>query len=566
MTRWHPRPKSGRTEGIAIVSVLMILVVIMMLGVGSLVLTRSNLWTAENLASNSIAKANAEAGIDATIAWLTASFVADGSVPSTLGQAPYTGIPGTTIQYSLAGSGGYVVNGDDTVTVRIVGVGPRSAEHVSEALLAFHEPTGEGGGSPFQGAVIGCEAVSVKGSGLIDSFDSRVGPYDVLTRGRAAHVQTVVPGAKVTITGASPIYGSVNSTGGVEATGSARVFGDINASGLVELKANAIYEGDVRTTGDVTVSNSSTIYGSVSSNRTVRFTNMSTVRGDVHAGGDITFTNGGKVNGNAMAGGRVTEVTWTDNVLGNTHEGAGPVNNQPVEPEECDPVQIDDVMADFAGIPTSGAMNVSQWPYWTWELSPAGIRQQHTDSKAWVERPEYQTHTVELFGNETTLIRTSSVKVSSSGALRVSGGHVVLMVDGDFQYVGGGNGWVVEEGSSLTILVKGKVHLGSSQATRTPAGIPPINIFSSYRNSGDNPWNAGVRVDGAGRLDATIYAPFSDVGITGSGRLYGSVRGRAVSVTGNGDIHFDEALAHTDMGGGTPVEGGERSVEVVSRR
>lgn len=557
---------ASREGGIAIVSVLMVLAVIMLLGIGSLVLTQSTLLMSENLVSNSIARANAEAGVDATVAWLAAGFEQGGDLPSTLEHAPATSLSSGSLRYDLASGDGYVLNPDGTVTLRIVGTGPRSAEHVSEALVAFEAPEGQGGGSPFQGAVIGCEGVTVSGSGLIDSYDSRVGPYQAHVRGRAAHVKTVAPGAKVTITGASPIYGSVNSTGAVEATGSARVVGDIHASGLVELKANAVYEGDVRTTGNVTVSNTATIHGSVSANGGATFTNVSTVRGDVYAGSDIRFTNGGKVNGNAAAGGTITQVGWTQNVLGRVGERAGPVNNLPVEPEECDPVDVAGLISSYSHVPTNPAMNVNQWPYWTWELNPAGVRQQHTDSKSWRDAPDYTTHSVELFGQEATLIRTSSVKVSSSGALRVSGGHVVLLVDGDFEYLGGGSGWVVDEGSSLTILVKGKVHVGSSQATRTAGGIPPINIFSSYRNTGNNPWNAGVRVSGAGRLDATIYAPYSDVGVTGSGALYGSVRGRTVSVTGNGDIHFDEALAETNMGGGTPVEGGERSVVILSRR
>src|SRR5690606_12661876 len=77
-----------RREGIAIVSVLLVLAALMMLGVGSLVLTQSNLLTAENLTSNSIAKANAEAGVDATVAWLTAQFLATGEVPNSMQHAP----------------------------------------------------------------------------------------------------------------------------------------------------------------------------------------------------------------------------------------------------------------------------------------------------------------------------------------------------------------------------------------------------------------------------------------------------------------------------------------------
>lgn len=562
MNKTVARPQSA-DSGIALVSVLMVISVLLVLGVGTSALTQSNLLTAENLAANAVAKANAEAGIDTTVVWLREQFLKDGTVLSSLEAAPTGVAEKGPLDYALAPAGGYVVNGDGTVTLRIVGHGPRQAEHQSEALVAFADGGGSGGGSPFHGAVVGCEAVTVKGSGRIDSFDSRLGTYASQKPGVVGHVRTTEPGATVTVTGASPIYGDVNSTGSVYASGSARVIGNINASGAVDLTSAATYEGDVRTTGNVRVTNSANIYGSVSSNADVTFTNVSTVQRDVYAGGSIKFTNGGKVHGDAVAGGGVEGVRWTENVLGATRQRAGPVNNQPVPAEECDPVGVAAVIDGFEKVPTSPAISIGGVD--RWEVRPSGVQQLSGKGGA-KSLPNYKAHEVELFGERVSLIRVPKVSVGGSGSLRVAGGHVVLLVDEDFIYSGGGDGLVIEEGSTLTILVKGKVDFGSSQASKTAGGIPPIHVFSSYQNRGDNPWNAGVKVSGAGRLDATIYAPFSDVGVTGSGELHGSVRGRTVSVTGRGDIHFDVALAEANLGTEGTAQAGERSAKVVSRR
>src|SRR5690606_1719486 len=130
-------------------------------------------------------------------------------------------------------------------------------------------------------------------------------------------------------------------------------------------------------------------------------TNNSTVGGNVYAGGTIRFTNGGKVNGNAMAGSTVTGVNWTTNVLGSTNQYAGPVSNLPVETEDCDLIGIEQVIAQFDHIPSSGALALSRAAKKV-ELSPTGVRQR-TGPGGLQEYPAYQTHDVELFGSQTTL-------------------------------------------------------------------------------------------------------------------------------------------------------------------
>lgn len=237
---------------------------------------------------------------------------------------------------------------------------------------------------------------------------------------------------------------------------------DIIASGAVDLTAAATCEGDVRTTGNVRVTNSATIYGSVLSNADVTFTNVSSVKRDVYAGGNIRFTNGGKEDGDAVAGGEVSGVSWTRNVLGSTRQHSSSVNNQPVPPEECDPVGIAAVIERFENVQTSPALAIGGVD--SWELRPNGIQQLSGNGGA-KSLPDYTAHDVELFGESVSLIHVPRVKAGGSGSLRIAGGHVVLLVEEEFTYGGGGAGLMIEEGSRLTILTKGKVEFGGSQSS-----------------------------------------------------------------------------------------------------
>lgn len=565
--------------GIAIVSVLMVVSVILMLGVGSLVLTQSNLMTAENLVANSIAKGNADAGIDATVSWLFARYQADGRLPATLGSVPTVSLPAGALDFRLA-DGGYVLLGDDRVALRVVGSGPRDSEFVAEALVSFTQGGVVDGGSPFHGAVVGCDGVRLAGSGRIDSFDSRVALYDPNAFGRHGDVLTVTPGAQVSITGASPIAGDVNSTGGLYTSGSARVMGNINASGYVDISASAHYEGDIRTTGDINLRNTATIYGSVSSNGNIAFNNGATVGGNALAGGNIAFNNSGaRVSGDARAGGLFTRGhgnSSTVHVAGSATDNGGAVNNLAVPSEDCDPIGIVDVMSEFSHLQSSGNLSTG-YPFNSWQLTPSAIS--HYDEtwnvQQWTEDTTRVAHQVEVFGRETTMYKVGNLNLGN-GELRVTGGHVTIFVTGDLTLgTGGGKGLTIDEGSSLTVFVVGKTKIGSSvkMSNRRPVnadGVPTFSLFSSYVNSSEGSlWDtqaAGVVVEGDSQLTASVYAPLAKVSVTAGGNLLGALRGRWVDVPGGAGMHFDEALADADLGGSSGSSDGEASVAILSRR
>ncbi|WP_421621905.1 DUF7305 domain-containing protein [Alkalilimnicola ehrlichii] len=79
--------------------------------------------------------------------------------------------------------------------------------------------------------------------------------------------------------------------------------------------------------------------------------------------------------------------------------------------------------------------------------------------------------------------------------------------------------------------------------------VPTLGLYSTAVQGNLQGNQAGVRLRGNTDMYATVYAPYADVSVGGSGNLYGSVRGRTAEFFGAGGMHYDEALRHTSGGG-----------------
>ncbi|EGV16512.1 hypothetical protein ThimaDRAFT_4281 [Thiocapsa marina 5811] len=413
-------------------------------------------------------------------------------------------------------------------------------EVLAETRLSFSVSVGTGLFNemyqPFADAgVVGCEGVATRGSGQIDSYDSSAGPYNAANPGREAHVLTTSPSAMIELTGNAPIYGSVNSTGGVSATGSSPVFGDINATGEVSLKGGGVkVYGNVNTAGDVVFESSAEVHGNVSAN------------------GDIAFENwGARVTGDANAGGTITSKNKNkppeDHVGGSVQAGSNP-GNSGVPETPCDPLGIDEIVSEFDGQFSTGEMNIGPWTYRDLKLSPDGVDYYDPtwNVKSWKTDNTRTMQDVDLFGNETRFLKVSDFSLGQNGSLEVTGGDVVLMVDGDMS-IGGNTAITIAPGSSLTVLLTGKFDLQGSVTVndKNPidaSGKIPFSLYSTYEQASKKGNNDGVQMRGNTDLTAVVYAPKSHVSATGSGTLFGQVRGKSVEATGAGGIHYDVRL------------------------
>ena len=67
--------------------------------------------------------------------------------------------------------------------------------------------------------------------------------------------------------------------------------------------------------------------------------------------------------------------------------------------------------------------------------------------------------------------------------------------------------------------------------------------------------NKGITVTGTSTSYMTIYAPGTDVTLSGGSGLFGAVVSKTFSGTGGADVHYDKYLANADnlAGGGAPV-------------
>ncbi len=560
-----------KNTGIALVSVLLVTFAIMIIGMGTLMLTNSNLMVSQNLVSHSIARTNAEAGIDAVLVALRAEVAATDRLPSSMPQ-PEVRLPGgESVAYSLVRE---PVWDGNIALIEVQGIGPRNARYVSEAVVEFTSDGVSSGVRPFVGMVQACDSVSLSGSGVIDSFDSRVGTYSEGTRGRSAHTRLLGQNGFVELRGNAPIFGNVYSTGSLVATGSSAVHGDIHATGNIQMRASTSYAGNVTTAGGLEISNSARIAGSVSANGNVRITNAATINGNATAGGNIEMTNSAaKIRQNALAGGTVSMSQWHQQVDGNIIENGNPAPNPGVPPQDCDPIDLPSMMSSFDGLSTDNTTLSAGWPTTRFRITPESVM--HFDERynvdRWTVASGFTPQQAYVFGpaQPSSVYRFREVDFASNGILEISGGDVVMVVDGNFKLAGAASLHIAAD-SSLTLFVTGTTELtgGYSMTNYEVLNTDGVPRFAVYSAHGQNEsWTStGVKLAGAGKMSATVYAPFTRLQIAGSGELFGSVLAKEVDVSGGSGIHYDVALAEVEISSGGGEVAGESTVRLLSRR
>ncbi|MGL5498675.1 MAG: DUF7305 domain-containing protein [Aeromonas sobria] len=387
----------------------------------------------------------------------------------------------------------------------------------------------EPGNLVFQDSVVACEGLSLSGSGFIDSYDSRKGSYGGTNINQNAKVATVSDKANVVLDGNSPIWGDVRATGSVTLNGSSPVAGNVLAG------------------GDITIS---------PSNAVVR------VEGSVNGGGNFTLK-GGHVAGAVAINGDVA-MGWKTSIDSGqlSYGGIGsfndPENQKYLDPQYrthpklpavagqvCDPLNVAALPKSpkLANLPPNGPLTLGATQQMVLTTDPAtGSVTSSNQSKPGLPLPGKG----ELFGKEQTVYKLDSLNMGSDAKLTIKG-DVVLLIGKDFT-MGGSNQLTVTPGSSLTLIVSGKIDLGAGAEVTagkqglTPAGNPAISIYSAY--SGKD----GVKLSGNTPLYAALYAPLTEMNIAGSGGLYGAVRAKSLAQSGAGGLHYDEALGMADMG------------------
>jgi len=114
--------------------------------------------------------------------------------------------------------------------------------------------------------------------------------------------------------------------------------------------------------------------------------------------------------------------------------------------------------------------------------------------------------------------------------------------------------------SSLKITGQGRLELSADTTIYLSGGLEIAG--NGIATSGDIPSNLTfmvassetVKFSGQADFYGAVYAPESRIMVPGSGRMFGSIIGSTVDITGGGGVHYDEKLGRDEGAGGSIVD------------
>jgi len=131
---------------------------------------------------------------------------------------------------------------------------------------------------------------------------------------------------------------------------------------------------------------------------------------------------------------------------------------------------------------------------------------------------------------------TESLKQQAGKKNIIIEGDVTLIIEVDFSMAGHSTIQITPD-SSLTIYMMGKKLGIAGHAILNETGLASSMMILG------GPECENIKLSGNGDITACVYAPEANIKITGnSAGIYGAVVGNNVTLSGNGSMHYDEAL------------------------
>ena len=549
-----------KQQGVALVIVLVLLAISVMLGLSGVQSALIDEKVAGNYRAFTQAKNNAESGAAILYSKLDGKERVSGGVSrfdSGTDWAYLRSFSGKNNKSCLSSSYNdksacYVEIGGEPYIVAVGTVFDGAGNIIAESPPVFVKLV-NGGKSGVSDILVGCEGVSVSNGGKI------VG----------GSVKSIIPGSQIRLTGGTFVEGEVISAGGIFTQGSSGAGGGLFSRGNISIDSAATYGGPFVTTGNVAFGNSAKVEGEVSADGDVDFSNAARV-GSVKSGGKVSFYNssayveggvnaeGGVENKSGYRGKPIGDFAGGD-VTSESHVSNADYLSEKISPKGgsagCDIKEIGRVIDDF-DMPSNGDITIGNYPLVNGTITPDGIQAFDETWKADVTLAESSQEKVPDFNGLVPVVRTGDLTLTN-GELNVSGGDVVLFVDGDLTLgSGGGSGLTIADGSTLTVYVTGSTNmLSSTQMSQLPMmtnGRPTFSLFSSKKDFSD--YDKGVKIDGSAKALASIYAPFANVSVEAGGGLKGNVRGKTVSVSGGAGIEYHQSDDQTGSGKSVSLE------------
>ena len=444
--------------------------------------------------------------------------------------------------------------------LEIASLGQRYAGDAQSNLVARFSVQGGKGSSAFTNAMVGCKGVNLSGSGTIDSYDSSQGSYEE-TKSSDGDVSTIDGDSDVVLSGHSPIKGDVKATGVIYLNGSSPIIGNIRSNTGVNISSGSglRIDGNVYTRGFYIhkggrVSGVVRANGDASMQWSTYIDNTQGERLDIMYGGTGNFKD---TYNNQQDGVHYSNRKFNvnPNVEPITVADPSAPDYDPTNPDtSCDPLIIPEKMAQLHSDTDSyhslliGATQQFKLTNEKGFFSQNGsqvILPSLSDVFLFDTKIQNQPHGST---SKEYVFALDKLKLTSDGKMEVSGGDVILFIDGDFS-MEGDTRLTIKKDSSLTILITGKINIGAGasviteQEGLTTSGHPSLSFYSSF--NGVN----GVQFSGAANLYAAIYAPLTTVKLSGSGELFGSVRGSTITASGGSGAHYDAGLLKVQNGG-----------------
>lgn len=441
--------------------------------------------------------------------------------------------------------------------LEIVSLGQRYDGDAQSNLVARYKVIPGTASSAFNNALVGCKGVTLSGSGTIDSYDSSKGTYQE-TKSDQGDVSTIDGDADVTLSGHSPIKGDVKASGVVYLTGSSPVEGNIYANGGVDISAG----GGVRVAGNVYTQGNykhkgGRVLGVVRANGNAEMDwgaqiENTTAEDDINYGGRGTFKENHQQSGTHYSDGRFNKNPHVEAVaIGGADYSSG---SGDLSGASCDPISLPNKVNDLIKeAPRLPLFSVGANQAYTL-TTKQGVYTKNGHGTlnpilgdVFLFNSRSQNH-LNTASNKEYLYSLSGVTLSSDGKIDISGGDVIMVIDGDFKMDEAAE-LTIKKDSSLTVLTTGKIKIGAGarviteQDGLTQSGHPSLSFYTSFTGTD------GVVLNGASSMYAAIYAPLTKVELSGSGELFGTVRGSEIIVSGAGNIHFDAGLLNVQNSG-----------------
>jgi hypothetical protein len=125
---------------------------------------------------------------------------------------------------------------------------------------------------------------------------------------------------------------------------------------------------------------------------------------------------------------------------------------------------------------------------------------------------------------------------SVTGNLTLSGTNVATLANGSycFNNITLTNSAQLKVNGPVVIRLTGTLNASGASSINNTTAIPAnLRILSSYTGSN------GVSLTNAANTYMVVYAPQTNVSVSGNAPLFGAVVGKTLSVTNSGAVHFD---------------------------